>query len=157
LHTETDFADNVRRGFGSDVRMSFNFSPPLFAKLDPSTGRPKKYEFGPWIVPVLRLLARLRRVRGTWLDPFARTADRRLDRAVLERYEAALERIVAELDAVRFDLAVELACLPDQVRGYGPVKRAAAEKAERAEQKLWERWATIHAVRQVVPSQASAA
>jgi indolepyruvate ferredoxin oxidoreductase len=157
LHTETEFAASVRRGFGSDVRMSFNFSPPLFAKVDPSTGRPKKYEFGPWIVPVLRLLARMRRVRGTWFDPFARTADRLLDRAVLERYEAALERIVAELDAARFDLAVELACLPDQVRGYGPVKRAAAITAERAEQKLWERWATAHAVRRPVPSHASAA
>ncbi len=132
LHTAHEFVDSIRRNFGTDARMSFNFSPPLFARLDPATGRPKKYEFGPWIVPVLRVLAGLKRIRGTWLDPFRYSADRRLERELLRRYEAALDRIEAELTESRFDVAVRIARLPHEVRGYGPIKRAAAERAVRS-------------------------
>jgi indolepyruvate ferredoxin oxidoreductase len=121
--------------------MSFHFSPPLLAKLDPATGRPRKREFGPWILPLLRLLAKLKRLRGTKLDPFGMSADRRLERELLTRYEALLDRIVAELDDARFDLAAELLRLPEQVRGYGPIKSAAAARARADEQRLWQEWA----------------
>src|SRR6185295_2494426 len=140
LHTAREFVDSIRRNFGSGARMSFNFSPPLFARTDPATGRPRKYEFGPWIAPVLRVLASLRRIRGTWLDPFRYSADRQLEREQLRRYEAALDRIEAELDESRFDVAVKLASLPHEVRGYGPVKRAAAERAVAVEAKLCEQF-----------------
>ncbi|HVY65314.1 MAG TPA: indolepyruvate ferredoxin oxidoreductase family protein [Gammaproteobacteria bacterium] len=141
LHTAPDFLDSIRRSFGADARMSFNFSPPLFARHDPISGRPRKYELGPWITPVLRLLAGVRRIRGTWLDPFRYSADRRLERELLARYEAALDRIEVELDESRFDTAVRLASLPHDVRGYGPVKRAAAERAAAAETRLWQEFA----------------
>jgi indolepyruvate ferredoxin oxidoreductase len=113
----------------------------LFARRDPATGRPRKYELGPWILPVLRALAKLRRLRGTKLDPFRMSADRRLERELLARYEALLDRLAAELDDSRFDVALELARLPEQVRGYGPVKSAAAARARAAEERLWARWA----------------
>jgi indolepyruvate ferredoxin oxidoreductase len=141
LHTAHEFVDSIRRTFGSGARMSFKFSPPLFARLDPATGRPRKYELGPWIVPVLRVLASVRRIRGTWLDPFRYSADRRLEREQLRRYEAALDRIEAELDDSRLDVAVRLAQLPHEVRGYGPVKKAAAERALALEARLWEQFA----------------
>ncbi len=80
LHTETGFVESVKRNFGAGARMSFHFSPPLFARPDPATGRPKKYELGPWMLPILRVLAKLRWLRGTKLDPFGRSADRRLER-----------------------------------------------------------------------------
>jgi len=149
LHTESDFVASVKRNFGAGVRMSFHLSPPLFATRDPATGRPKKYEFGPWLLPVLRVLARLRWLRGRKLDPFGFSADRRLERELLARYEALLDRITAELDESRWELALELADLPRQVRGYGPIKREAAERARLAEQLLWERWVMPVAV--VVP------
>jgi indolepyruvate ferredoxin oxidoreductase len=120
--------------------MSFHFSPPLLAGRDPATGRPKKYELGPWILPVLRLLAKLRFLRGTKLDPFGMSADRRLERELLARYESLLDRIAAELDDSRYDLALSLARLPEQVRGYGPIKSVAAASARAAEEKLWDRW-----------------
>ncbi len=141
LHTETGFVESVKRNFGAGVRMSFHFSPPLFAWPDPATGRPKKYELGPWMLPILRVLAKLRWLRGTKLDPFGRGADRRLEREWLARYEALLDRIAAELDGSRFELALALARLPEQVRGYGPIKSAAAARARAAEQDLWEQWA----------------
>ena len=140
LHAESGFVESVKRNFGTGVRMSFHFSPPLIAKLDPATGRPRKYELGPWVLPLLRVLAKLRWLRGSKLDPFGWSADRRLERELLERYESLLERIVAELDESRFELALELARLPEQVRGYGPIKRAAALRARTAEQKLWQQW-----------------
>jgi indolepyruvate ferredoxin oxidoreductase len=141
LHTESGFVESVKRSFGAGVRMSFHFSPPLFARLDPATGRPKKYELGPWVMPVLRALAKLRRLRGTKLDPFRFSSDRRLERALLAHYESVLDRITAELDDSRLGVALELARLPEQVRGYGPVKSAAAARARETERDLWDQWA----------------
>ena len=140
LHTETDFLDSLRRNFGAAARPSFHFSPPLFAAKDPATGRPKKYELGPWIVPVLRTLAKLKFLRGTKLDPFGYGADRRLERALIVRYERVVERLVAELDERRFELALEVARVPSGVRGYGPIKRDAAARAAEREQRLLETW-----------------
>jgi indolepyruvate ferredoxin oxidoreductase len=142
LHTETGFIESVKRNFGADVRMSFHFSPPLFARLDPATGRPKKYELGPWVRPLLRLLAKLKWLRGTKLDPFRWSADRRLERELKASYEALLDRIAAELDDARFEVALALAALPGDVRGYGPIKAAAAARARTAEGRLWEQWAS---------------
>jgi indolepyruvate ferredoxin oxidoreductase len=121
--------------------MSFHFAPPLFAGRDPATGRPKKYELGPWVLPLLRALAKLRWLRGTKLDPFGWGADRRLERELLARYETLLDRIVAELDDSRFEVALALTRLPEQVRGFGPIKSAAAARARTAELELWQQWA----------------
>jgi indolepyruvate ferredoxin oxidoreductase len=140
LHTETDFLESLRRNFGDGVRPSFHFSPPLFAGTDPATGRPKKYEIGPWVLPVLRALAKLRFLRGTKLDPFGYGADRRLERALIARYERVIARLVAELDDRRFELALELARLPSTIRGYGPIKQEAAARAAEREQRLLETW-----------------
>jgi indolepyruvate ferredoxin oxidoreductase len=144
LHTQRAFIDDVKRNFGADARMSFHLSPPLFARLDPTTGRPKKYELGPWLLPLLRLLAKLKWLRGTKLDPFRFSADRRLERELLARYEALLDRIVAELDADRFELAVTLAALPAEARGYGPIKAAGATRARATEQRLLLEWANAN-------------
>ena len=158
LHTETGFLDSVRRNFGAAARPTFHFSPPLFARTDPATGRPKKYELGPWMVPVLRVLAKLRWLRGTKLDPFRYGADRKLERALLADYERLIERLIAELGDARFEIAVELACLPGQVRGYGPIKRQAAERAAVAQKRLLEQWsAPVQRERTVEPRAREAA
>jgi indolepyruvate ferredoxin oxidoreductase len=141
LHTESGFVESVKKSFGESARMSFHFSPPLFARRDPATGRPKKYELGPWVLPILRVLAKLKWLRGTKLDPFALSADRRLERELLARYESLLDRVADEIDDLRFDLGLELAKLPEQVRGYGPIKAEAAERARQREQSLWQQWA----------------
>jgi indolepyruvate ferredoxin oxidoreductase len=155
LHTESGFVESVKRNFGGGARMSFHFSPPLFARKDPATGRPRKYELGSWVLPILRVLAKLKWLRGTKLDPFGRSADRRLERELLARYEVLLDRVASELDESRFELALELAKLPERVRGYGPIKAAAADRARQSEQRLWQQWAAP-AVRAAQP-RASAA
>jgi indolepyruvate ferredoxin oxidoreductase len=140
LHTQTGFIESMRRNFGKRAKLSFHFSPPLFAPIDPDTGRPKKYRFGSWILPVLRLIASLRGLRGTKLDPFGYGADRRLERELIADYEKLLDKIETELDDLRFDLAVALASLPRGIKGYGPIKRHAAERAAAERRQMLERW-----------------
>jgi indolepyruvate ferredoxin oxidoreductase len=92
------------------------------------TGHPLKRRFGPWLRPVLRLLDSLRPLRGSAIDPFRNTDDRKLERMELEEYEQDLSRIVRTLSPESFDLCLELAALPLAARGFGHVKQAAVEK-----------------------------
>jgi indolepyruvate ferredoxin oxidoreductase len=92
------------------------------------------------VLPLLRVLAKLKWLRGTKLDPFAWSADRRLEREWLAHYERLIDRIVAELDDSRLATAVQLAELPREVRGYGPVKSAAVARARALERELLARW-----------------
>jgi len=140
LYTETSFLEGLRKGFRNDFSIEFHFSPPVFARTDPVSGRPKKYAFGAWIVPVLRVLAKLRVLRGGRFDIFGHTAERRMERRLLREYEALLDRIEAELTADRLSVAIALAELPQSIRGFGPVKRSAAERADTRRRKLLADW-----------------
>jgi indolepyruvate ferredoxin oxidoreductase len=123
-----------------DFRFHFHLAPPLLARPDPATGRPRKMEFGPWILPLFRVLKRLRFLRGGFFDPFARSADRKAERALIAEYEALIEEIVPTLRPDNHALAVALAALPDQIRGYGPIKAAAIEDARRRRVELLDRY-----------------
>jgi indolepyruvate ferredoxin oxidoreductase len=113
--------------------MRIHLAPPLLARRDPRTGHLEKKAYGPWIWPVLRRLARLKRLRGTRLDPFGWTAERRLERQLIVDYEATIEEILAVLGPEVHPVAVELASLPEKIRGFGHVKqrhlRAATRRA----------------------------
>ena len=142
LHTQTEFLESLRRNFGSEFKLRFHLSPPLISRLDPDTGRPKKYEFGSWLLGPLKLLARLKRVRGTKLDPFGYSKERRMERRLIEEYEAFLDRCERELDDDHVDLAAALAALPDQIRGFGPIKDRAVLHYERERGDLLEGWSS---------------
>jgi indolepyruvate ferredoxin oxidoreductase len=115
-------------------------SPPLLAPKD-AAGRPAKIAFGGAMMRLgFPVLAKLKGLRGGPLDPFGWTADRRLERRLLGEYEATLDRLLAELTPERLPLAVEIAALPDQIRGFGHVKTAAAEAAKAEEARLWGEW-----------------
>lgn len=132
LHTQTGFLEDLRKRFRNDFTPEFHFSPPIFARKDPVSGRPKKYRFGPWILPMLRILAHMRGLRGSIFDIFGYTAERRAERRLIAEYEELLDRFADELTAERLETAVALAGLPDAIRGFGPIKLAAiADAAER--------------------------
>ena len=140
LHVQTGFLDRLARDFDGG-RVAFHLAPPLFARRDPVTGAPRKMRFGPWMIPLFRLLARLKGLRGGRFDPFGRTAERRMERRMIADYEALVrDRLIPELSAANHALALEIAGLPLSVRGYGHVKAAAAETAERRLAALVERW-----------------
>ncbi len=112
----------------------------MLARRDPNSGHPIKREYGPWIFPVLRVLASLRGLRGGVLDPFGWTAERRQERALIIQYETLVEELLAKLTADNHEAAVALAALPEEIRGYGHVKAANIEKAKAREAELLARF-----------------
>ena len=133
LFTESDYIDSLKDQFEPGYRLEFQLAPPVLAGRDDATGRPKKRAFGTWILPVFRVLARFRKLRGTAFDPFGYQHERREERRLIGEYEASVDAVLAELDASRFDRAVEALDWSRSVRGYGPVKRdnIARARAER--------------------------
>jgi indolepyruvate ferredoxin oxidoreductase len=114
--------------FAGDFAVQYRFAPEFLVR-PRSDGRPaRKLVFGRWLRPGLRLLAAARRLRGTPLDPFGWSAARRAERALADEYAAAVSHSLDRLDATTHGAAVRLAALPGEVRGFGSVKRAAAER-----------------------------
>jgi len=135
LYTDTSFIKRVKSQFaGDNLRFEFHLAPPLLAKPDPLTGEPKKKSYGPWMLKAFAVLAKFKFLRGTPLDPFGYSQDRRTERKLVADYEALLKTIMAELTAYNHQTAVALASIPEKIRGYGPVKQRhlVAAKAEEA-------------------------
>jgi indolepyruvate ferredoxin oxidoreductase len=140
LFTSTPWEKELKSAFSGDYKIRFNLAPPLIAAKDKRTGHLKKRAFGPWLKPVFTLLAKLKGLRGKPYDPFGWTAERREERALVREYEASVRRLLEGLGAHNHALAVEIASIPDAIRGYGHVKAAAIEKARPKEAKLWAKW-----------------
>jgi indolepyruvate ferredoxin oxidoreductase len=130
LYTEGTFQRQLESTFSGNYRLEFHLAPPIFSRIDPATGRPKKRRFGRWMMPAFRVLAALRVLRGTDLDPFGYTAERRRERRLIREYEIMLEELDKRLSSQTFAAALELARLPRAIRGFGPVKQANLETAE---------------------------
>ena len=137
---DMDFASKLSRQFqptaGGRLQLAYHFSPPSLATFSgrilggrAADGRPRKISLGGWTTPLLRLLAKARRFRGTALDPFRFSAERRLAQALLAHFEADFEMIAARLTPARLDTAIALARLPCAIKGFGPVKAGAAQVA----------------------------
>jgi indolepyruvate ferredoxin oxidoreductase len=129
LFTDGAFEQALKAQFGGNYRLSFHMAPPFLPAFDPHTRRPVKRTFGPWMLPVMRLLARMKRWRGGWFDIFNRTAERRRERALAGDYEARLERLLPVLSRQNLPLAVEYAGIPEMIRGFGHVKARSIEAA----------------------------
>lgn len=127
LLSDPAFHAEIRSSFEDGGRIAFNLAPPMLPGRG-RDGRPKKREFGAWILPLFRLLATMRGLRGTMFDPFGYSAERRTERALIAQYEALVAMVVNDLDEQRFDAATRLLSLADGVRGYGPVKETAVER-----------------------------
>ena len=125
LYADGTFAEKLRQRFDGDFRLSFHLAPPLLARRDPSTGHLQKREYGAWMMPAFRLLARLKFLRGTAFDPFGYTSDRKAERRLIADYETAITRYIAGLRADRIAALARLARLPEMIRGYGHIKEDA--------------------------------
>jgi len=148
LYAETAFAASIDKQFEGDYRLKFHLAPPLFASRDPKTGHLLKQEFGSWMLPVFKLLARLKGLRNTAFDPFGYTAERKLERALIGQYESLVDELLGALTPANHALAVKLASVPDDIRGYGHVKDAHLEKAKRKEADLLAQWRNPAALKQ---------
>ncbi len=148
LHLETEA--KAREQFDGDFTMKFHLAPPMLSKNGPD-GRPVKKEYGPGMMRNFRLLAKLKGLRGTPLDVFGRTEERRMERALIKQYEADMKDVLPKLEDVTRDAIVALAALPLDIRGFGPVKQANEAKAAKRREEL------LSVIRAGGPVQAKAA
>ncbi len=136
LYGSTAFTASLSAQFSETGSMSIWLAPPLLSRHDPATGRPKKRKFGPWIFPVLRALAGLKVLRGTRLDPFAYTEERRMERQLAQDFAALVHTAAANLNEQNMEQAIALAQMPQEIRGFGPVKQQAMADYQRKLQAL---------------------
>jgi indolepyruvate ferredoxin oxidoreductase len=129
LHTDPAFLESLGADFGRKSKLRFHLAPPLLSRKRDARGRPLKRAFGAWILPVFRVLAKLRRLRGTPFDIFGYTAERRMERQLIVEFEETVERILAALHPGSLDPAVEVVEAFLDIRGFGPVKEEAVVAA----------------------------
>ena len=133
LHLET--AQKAKAEFDGDLRMTFHLAPPVLGGKGPD-GRPRKRAFGPWVLTLFGVLARMKGLRGTVLDPFGWLPERRVERALIAQYEADMAEVLPLVAPPTEGAVRALAELPLAIRGFGPVKDAAVEKAARQRAEL---------------------
>ncbi len=140
LYTDPAFWEKVEASFDGDYSVRFHLAAPLLARPDPNTGHIAKRSFGPGMMRVFRLLARLKGLRGTRWDIFGHTAERRAERALIAEYEADVAELIDSLGHDRLPLALEIARLPEGIRGFGHVKAHAMRAAAQQRRALLARW-----------------
>jgi indolepyruvate ferredoxin oxidoreductase len=134
LFTDGSFDKQIAAAFDGELRFEFHLAPPLLARKDPATGRPKKISFGQWIKPIFAMLAKFKFLRGTPFDPFSYSEERKMERKLVADYLALLDELTVALNGKNRALAVAIASIPEKIRGFGPVKARSltAAKAEEA-------------------------
>ena len=136
LHTDAAFADAIRQQFDGNPSLEYYMAPPLVGR----GAAPRKFRLGPWLGPVLRLLALGKTLRGRWFDPFGHTAERRMERGLIARFESRLQDLLPHLDRDRLELATAIVALPQSMRGFGHIKRANIERTLVRESELLHRF-----------------
>ena len=130
LHTQTGFYESLRARFEGDFKVRHHMAPPFLTSKRDARGRPTKRAFGPWMQSGLKALSRMKGLRGTPFDPFGYTAERRMERRMIDDYRAVLDRLLAGLTANNRDEAARIAAMILEVRGYGPVKEQSAKTVQ---------------------------
>jgi indolepyruvate ferredoxin oxidoreductase len=136
LHSDGALLRKLRTQFEGDFKISFHLAPPLLSRRNSHTGEPRKIEVGAWALSIFKLLAKLKILRGTKFDIFGYSAERRAERRLIDDYFQMVEELCIDLTPKNHSWAVELAGLPDEIRGYGPVKERSRQAARRKEDQL---------------------
>jgi indolepyruvate ferredoxin oxidoreductase len=139
LYSNGAFADGLKRQFaesGQDYKLTFHLAPPFLSKPDPVTGKIKKREFGPWILPVFKVLAKFKALRGTALDVFGYMQERKLERSLIDKYQEDIDAISSNENNLNVDAALALLQLPEHIRGFGHVKKKSIDVAEQKRSEL---------------------
>ncbi|TFZ06861.1 indolepyruvate ferredoxin oxidoreductase family protein [Ramlibacter henchirensis] len=139
LHAETGFQERIASMFEGNYKVNYHLAPPLLAKRN-EKGELVKRKYGPAMGLGFKVLAKLRGLRGTALDPFGRTHERRTERALIGEFRASIEQVLAGLDAGNHSLAVEIAAIPEQIKGFGHVKERNLAAARPRWEALMQRW-----------------
>jgi indolepyruvate ferredoxin oxidoreductase len=122
--------------FEGDYKVVYHLAPPLLAKVDPQTGEPRKMRFGPWMLPLFKILSSIKGLRGTALDIFGYTQERKTERALISEYEKTVEALLKNLTPQNHALAVQIASIPEEIRGFGHIKLKSAAAARKKREQL---------------------
>ena len=136
LYTDGEFLKKLGAQFEGDYKLSFHLAPPLFADRDPTTGELKKREYGGWMLTAFRFLAGFKRLRGTAFDVFGYTEERRMERRLIAEYEATIDLLLSTLDQNNHAMAVQIAGIPETMRGFGHIKEKNVKAAREREASL---------------------
>ena len=136
LYSDGTFAQDLQRRFSGAYKIRYHMAPPLLARPDRATGHVRKQHYGAWMGSLFPLLARMKALRGTWLDVFGYTGERRAERRLIGEYRQTIENLLAALTADNYQLAVEIAALPERIRGFGHVKIGNIARAKKCEAEL---------------------
>ena len=139
LHSDPAFQQRLREQFEDDFQLKFHLAPPLLAKTN-EKGELVKQTYGPWMLGVFGWLARFKGLRGTALDIFGKTEERRTERALIQEYRASIEEVLRSLNSDNHALALDIARLPDQIKGYGHVKERHLAKVRPKWERLMQTW-----------------
>lgn len=139
LHTDKRFTDQISSMFEGDFKLVHHLAPPLIAKRN-DRGELQKKPFGPWMRTAFGVLAKLKGLRGTAFDPFGRSEERRTERALIEDYRSTVEELLGGLNAGNLAKAVEIARIPEEIRGYGHVKERHLVPAQAKWERLMGEW-----------------
>jgi indolepyruvate ferredoxin oxidoreductase len=139
LYTDGTFARQLAESFEGNLRLEFHLAPPILGRKD-ANGLPRKSSFGPWMLKVFRVLAMLKGLRGSALDIFGKTEERRRERALLASYEQLVDEIARTVTPDNHALALALLSLPEKIRGYGHVKERSMHAAQAEEAALLARY-----------------
>jgi len=139
LHTDRGFHAKLGAMFEGDVKLQYHLAPPLLSKRS-AKGELVKQAYGPWMLKAFELLARLKRLRGTAFDPFGRTEERKTERALIGEYRLCIEELLRGLNTGNMAQAVEIARIPEEIRGYGHVKERHLAAARAKWSRLMAAW-----------------
>lgn len=137
LYTNGDFMRRLNQQFEGNFKLQFHLAPPLFARRDPQTGELKKTTYGPWMMKIMKLLAKGKGLRGTFFDVFGYTAERRRERQLVLDFERMIDNMLPLLTPENHEVACQIATLPQTIRGFGHVKDRNLSAAQDAEKQLW--------------------
>ena len=137
LYSKTTFKDQIKDQFEGDYTIKFHLAPPLFAPRDKDTGHLKKIKLGSWLMPVFRTLTKFKGLRGTPFDVFGYSTERKQERKLIKTYKSDIKKLMKNLDDKNYSMAVELASIPELVRGFGHVKEQHLHAALSKRDELW--------------------
>jgi len=136
LYSNNEFINKINETFEGNFKINFHLAPPIFYKKDKVTGNPLKMTFGSWTMNLFKFISKFKFLRGTYFDLFGYFEERKIERLLINKYKNLIQEICPKLTIDNYSLAVEIASTPDQIRGFGYIKKKNIEIAKNCENKL---------------------
>ncbi len=140
LYTNGEFEKQIADTFDGNFKINYHLAPPIIGFGKKPNGRPRKRAFGPWMMSSFKILAKYKTQRGSKFDIFGYSSERKMERALIEDYKNTIESLLSNITTDNRHFASAIARLPDEIRGFGPVKEQAYKKAEDKKKNLLEQF-----------------